>query len=52
MHLEEFLLEKKGHDLRVAIEDGCHERGFLGMICNFDLSSPVDESLELAKICA
>ena len=51
MHQEKFLLEKKGHDLRVAIEYGCHERGFLGVIRNFDLSAPVHESVELAKIC-
>ena len=49
MHQEKFLLEKKGHDLRVAIEYGCHERGFLGVIRNFDLSAPVHESVELAK---
>ena len=39
MHQEKFLLEKKGHDLRVAIEYGCHERGFLGVIRHL-LSQP------------
>ena len=43
MLLKEFLPKKEGHDLRVAIKNRCHERGFLGMIWDFYLSTSVDE---------
>lgn len=50
--LKGFLPEKEGHDLRVAIENRNHERCFLGMIWDFDLSASVDELVELAKVYA
>ena len=49
MFLKGFLPEKEGHDLRVAIENRNHERGFLGMIWDFDLSPSVDKLVKQAR---
>ena len=50
MLFKRFLPEKEGHDLMVAIENRYHERGFLGMIWDFDLGPSVDELVKQANV--